>query len=882
MAALAIELVIGLGGLLLTALFTPKKPDTYGSRLNNINVPSVSPGVVIPVVFGTMKVPAQMIFASPLIETMHTHQASKKGGGKGSLFGGAAKSFTFTYSVDAAWGICGGPAFQVNRIWGNQKLLYVNPVVAAHAQADFDAAYQSEATRLIDEEGVELDYAAASAFVFAFNNFDTSEVTLTTPSQAVTYILAHPIDDTLGITGMILTPDSDGVTAVIDELYSSLNNGNQYESQINRFDMIEVYLGSDEQGPNGLLEGYLGQGNAPAFRNCAYFVITNLQLVDFGNAVPQMTVEVQMNETGTTTLVEVMTSVCFQAGLSATQFDAASNVDDTPFPGFSIVANTSARDVITDLQKVFPIDAAESGFKVIFNMLNSRARNVIDRRDLAAHVDTEALPSSQEITIQSDYDLPQRINFKYQEPARSFSPNSLYAARYNTPSKSVEDLDVTIALDRSFAQTAVNNLLANRMLARRTYKMYLPRKYVGLEPTDAFKMSNKALPAYLDQYYCTQVNIGNNGLLEVTAVDHLYVDPALAPTDQVSTDLDAAVGGNTALPTTSQTVPFLYDIPLLTDQDVDGPGFYAVLAGAFNGWQGGSLYVDAASASISSAYGVATSTASSGSSWEAIAASTFNVPHGIVLDKLAPSMHACYWDRASVIHVRIANGMNLVSAAENDILSQPLNATIIGNEVVQYGSVTNLGNGMWRLANFLRGLRGTERLIDSHVAGETFVRLSSSINRIATTKAELNIDDSFQSISFGAQASTAVDFSFTDTGNSLRPYTVKVYRTFRDVDGDIEVDWYPRVRQNGQWLSGADVTIPANDTPETYSVDVCHSADPTTVVATYPITGALGGAFVYTSAQQVTDFGSAQGTIYLVIYMISTIVGRGFGKGVIV
>jgi len=92
MAMIAVQLLMGLGGMLLTALFTPKPKDQWGSRLSNINVPSVTPGQVIPRVWGTMKIPATMIFASPLIETMHTHQASKKGGGKGLFCVSAWKS----------------------------------------------------------------------------------------------------------------------------------------------------------------------------------------------------------------------------------------------------------------------------------------------------------------------------------------------------------------------------------------------------------------------------------------------------------------------------------------------------------------------------------------------------------------------------------------------------------------------------------------------------------------------------------------------------------------------------------------------------------------------------------------------------------------------
>ena len=901
MAALAVELIIGLGGMLLTALFTPKPRDQWGSRLSNINVPPVSPGNVIPRVWGTMKVPAQMIFCSPLIETMHTHQASKKGGGKGGIFGHSAKTYTFTYSVDVALGVCGGPIYQVNRIWANQKLLWVNPVVAGNTQSDFDAAYQAEATYLIDEEGVTVDYAAASAFVFAWNNYMTAEVTLGTPADAVTYIMSHPIDETTAddssaIFNKMLYPDQGGVTAVIDELYSSLNNQNTYLSQINRFDNMEIYLGTDGQGPNGLLEGYLGQGYVPSFRNCCYFVITNLQLMDFGNTIPTFNVEVQRTPNGTTSLPEILTDVCYQAGLQEGQFDCLSNVDPTPFGGFAIVSNTSAREVVADLQKVFPLDAAESGFKIIFNMLNQRARQVFDRNDLGAHADTEPLPPSQEITVMSDYDLPQRINLKYQEPARNYSVNSLYAARYNTPCLMVEDMDVTVALDRSVAQTAVNNLLANRMMARHSYKMMLPRKYITVEPTDAFRMPSKADPNYLDEYYCTEVHIGANGLLEVHAVDHYYVDPNLKPTDQVEEDLDAAVGGNQNTAQTSQTVAFMLDTPLLSDTDTDGPGFYVMLCGAFNAWQGGSLYVDAAAPSVASAFGLDMITPTSGSAWEMVASSTFNVPQGICLNALAPKMHACYWDRESELTVLISNGMHLLSASEDDMLIQPLNATIIGGEVVQYASAVQVGSSsLWKLSNFLRGLRGTEHLINGHQNGEYFVRMASSINRVVTTMADIGVQDSYEALSTLQSTSTAaVPFPFTDTGNAMRPYTVKVYRKFRNVDGDVEVDWWPRVRQNGQWLSGSDVTIPANDSPEAYEVDVLSEANQTSVVKTYSgvsgkpgttfmasLDGNLGASFVYTAAMQAADLGAAQAKVYLAIYQISQKIGRGFGHGVI-
>ena len=222
----------------------------------------------------------------------------------------------------------------------------------------------------------------------------------------------------------------------------------------------------------------------------------------------------------------------------------------------------------------------------------------------------------------------------------------------------------------------------NRMMARRSYTMQLPRQYATAEPTDVVKIPNKVDPTHFDQYYVTQVDIGANGVVKVTAVDHVYVDPNLAPTDQVASDLDVAVGSATSLPTTSQTVPFLFDCPFLLDTDPDKPGFYVVLAGAFEGWSGGQLYVDMASPTIASAYGQEIVTPTSGSAWVMISSNAINVPQGVVLNTLNAGMHACYFDRASALIVRVANGMALVNANESDMLVQNLNVAMIGSEVV--------------------------------------------------------------------------------------------------------------------------------------------------------------------------------------------------------
>jgi hypothetical protein len=44
----------------------------------------------------------------------------------------------------------------------------------------------------------------------------------------------------------------------------------------------------------------------------------------------------------------------------------------------------------------------------------------------------------------------------------------------------------------------------------------------------------------------------------------------------------------------------------------------------------------------------------------------------------------------------------------------------------------------------------------------------------------------------------------------------------------------------------------------------------------------LGGTWTYTTTMQTTDLGAPASTVYLAIYQISQVIGRGFGIGITV
>ncbi len=80
--------------------------------------------------------------------------------------------------------------------------------------------------------------------------------------------------------------------------------------------------------------------------------------------------------------------------------------------------------------------------------------------------------------------------------------------------------------------------------------------------------------------------------------------------------------------------------------------------------------------------------------------------------------------------------------------------------------------------------------------------------------------------------------------------------------------WVRRTRLNGDWKDAVDV--PLSEESERYEVDIMSG-----VTLKRTITGLTSPTASYTAAQQVTDFGSAQASILVNVYQLSTAVGRG-------
>lgn len=856
MASFIIPVAISLGGMLLQSLFGPKPKDQYGSRLSDINVPSVSPGNPIVRHWGTMKLNTQLIWTSQLIETRH--EESQDGGGKGAG-GGSPKQITYTYSVDCAVGVCAGPVASVLRVRANQKLIWVNPAYSNDLQGKFEPAYFEEGQRLLDV-GVDVDEAHCSAFFFAFNNYRTDEYTPGTIQEAQNWIMAHPLRPDA-------KPTLSTVKELLDRMFSSLDKDAKYETYKKRYDAIAIYLGTDRQLPDPTIESYKGVGNVPAFRGVCYMVFKNLQLEDFGNTIPSFQVEVMRND-GTVYLHEVIADICRESGLSDDQFNVTCGLNEVEVLGYAMTDITTGRDAIQQLQKVYPFDATETAYTLRFGWIEKRMQAIIRREDFGAHEAGQDMPASEEVTRVHDFDLPKKINFTYQEPARNYSTNTVVAQRQITEANLVEDYKITIAMTRAEAKSRVEAALTNRFLGRRTYKVVLPRKYVILEPGDAVLVPDKDAP---EQHYgmrVLQVSIGNNGLIEVMFSDyfyHGYVE-AIASEDIVVDD-DKERGPSLG----SRSYAYMLDIPLLSDTESDNIGFYTVMSGTRASWSGGILLVDFGSGGDVPVFGTVTPVQADGALWYNVARNDVAVPHGFALSQLGPAIPGV-WDYKNSLTVKLLDPeVSLSSASQTDLLSKMVNIIIVGDEILQFADAIDQGNGIWELRTLLRGLRGTEWAVGTHQRGERFIRLATAaVKRVTHDQARLNVSTRFRVLTFNQDPDEAEDFYFTDTGNSLRPYSPCIRKADR-VDGGVQLEWLPRVRQNGGLLNGTET--PLDQDTEQYEIDVLKNG---AVLKTFQVSNAR--SWSYPAAGVLADFGSAQEKITLRLYQIGKIVGRGFAQ----
>lgn len=293
---------------------------------------------------------------------------------------------------------------------------------------------------------------------------------------------------------------------------------------------------------------------------------------------------------------------------------------------------------------------------------------------------------------------------------------------------------------------------------------------------------------------------------------------------------------------------------MLRDAD-DDPGFYAAACGLTgNAWRAAALF----------------QSGDEGASYQAITTFTTPAVMGTLTDTLGPFVGGNIPDEINTFTVNLFSGA-LSSVAYASFIAG-LQAAVVGDEIVYFRTATLNGDGSYTISGLLRGRRGSEYAMSTHVAGERFVLVSAStFKRISAESASLGLTKLYKGVTSGAFLDSATAKSFTNTGAGLKPYSAAQLGGGRNAAGDLLLNWTRRNRISGEWRDGVDV--PLSEASEAYEVEI-WSADRLTLKRT--ISGLTSPTATYSAADQATDFGSAQAAIKVTVYQLSAIVGRGY------
>jgi hypothetical protein len=293
---------------------------------------------------------------------------------------------------------------------------------------------------------------------------------------------------------------------------------------------------------------------------------------------------------------------------------------------------------------------------------------------------------------------------------------------------------------------------------------------------------------------------------------------------------------------------------MLSDSDNDARFFAAAAGFTPANWRGAVLY----------------ESRDGGVNYTAIKTLSAAATMGYTTDILGDFASGNIPDESNTVNVDLLDG-ELSSTTTAGLLAGT-NTCVIGDEIIYFRTATLEVDGSYTLSGLLRGRRGTEYAMGAHAIGDRFVLVTSAtVARIGQVTADIGATRHYKAVSNGSTLADAEEIEFTNDGATLEPYAPVHLGGGRDASGNLTINWTRRNRISGEWRDSVDV--PMSETSEAYEVDIYSDGTYSTVLRT--VTGLSSATTPYSAADQTTDFGSPQSTVYFRVYQMSSIVGRG-------
>ena len=509
--------------------------------------------------------------------------------------------------------------------------------------------------------------------------------------------------------------------------------------------------------------------------------------------------------------------------------------------GFIVDRIMSARDALQPLELAFFFDAIEADGRIRFAHRGANGPLCALGSDDLVEVKPDAELLS--LTRMQETELPASAKIKYLGVENDYGRAVSESRRLVGASGRVAQAEVPIVIDARQADAISDAWLFETWAAREHGRFHLPPSRLALEPGDVL-----TIEAGSRAHDLRITEISEHGVREIEA---LSIDPAIYKPGSLAERPRRAPNPIVY----GKPIGVFLDVPLLSGDEPAHAGYVAAFQ---HPWPGAVAFYRSPS--------------DQGYMLKAQASTPATL--GETLDVVVPGPEGRL-DFATRIRVQLASGaLNSVTrAAMFDGANLAAVQVPSGRwEFIQFEQADLVAPLTYELSVLLRGQGGSEEaMVGSIPAGARFVLLDQSLSIVDMTPADVGLPHNW---TYGP-ANRDIGHSSYDnavhafSGMGLRPYSPVHVRASR-VSGDLVIRWTRRTRIGGD--NWEQVDVPLSEDIESYEVDILDSG---TVLRTLVVTEPV---VTYTSAQQITDFGSPQNAVDVRVHQTSTDYGRGSAR----
>ena len=481
--------------------------------------------------------------------------------------------------------------------------------------------------------------------------------------------------------------------------------------------------------------------------------------------------------------------------------------------------------------------------KLKFVKRGGAAAAAIGEDDLSVHIPGQDLPDPLPVARMPDLEIPIEVDVTYLNPAIDYQPNTQHSKRMTGSGVSIFSVSLPIVLSDSKGKQVADVNLFNKWTARTTFTLALSRKWSFLEPTDIIDVTKGT------ETFRMRLDKKADAIPGISSIESVFEDTSIYTQSGNASSSGSIPVQTVGLPV--QTYIEFIDSPILRDAD-NNAGFYIAACGQSAGWKGCVLF----------------KSIDGGASYNQLATIVNAATMGSAISILGNFSSGNIFDESSYVDVRMVNG-TLSSTSELNVLNGS-NFAILGHELIQFKNATLQSAGIYRLTGLLRGRKGTEWAMTSHIIGDRFILADvNTWQRISPSSSEIGLARYYKAVTIGMTLQQTTPKSFTNTADGLECLSNVLIGGGVDTANKITLNWKRRGRVSAEWRDYVDV--PLSEATESYEIDILTS-DGLTVKRT--ISAATTTA-AYTAAQQTTDFGGMVSNLRLNLYQLSAVVGRG-------